>query len=256
LQEARAYQEHQLEATRTEKVFHEQETKLELLSKKARDEAKIAQTKLQGKKEDYALLEKRIGQLELKASQAGLVVHANHLWEGRKLRANDTIQAGWAVVEIPQMDTLFVKAWVTEFEREKVQAGQAVQVVLDAYKDKIFAGKVQSIEPTAQKRRNWGETPLFAVHIALEKVDASLMRPGMSARAEITTQHLDDAWKVPLQAIVFDRGTFWVKAEGREPRQVEPLGRNGFYLAIQPVADWKPDQRFEPAPFALKGGEP
>jgi len=136
---------------------------------------------------EFERLEKELDSLDLRATRAGLVVHADHPWEGRKVLEGDRLQPTFAVARIPDLDTLEVEAWSGESDVVRVAVGQTVNMRLDAYPERVFTGRVASVASAGEPQKTWGRAPYFRVVVELDERDLTIMKPGMSVRCEIDT---------------------------------------------------------------------
>ncbi|GEM45676.1 efflux RND transporter periplasmic adaptor subunit [Deinococcus cellulosilyticus] len=112
-------------------------------------------------------------------------------------------------VEIGQDRVLELPMQVDETGIRQVQTGQEVEVTLDAFPGKTFRGKVSEISPKATLQQN---IPVFYVTVKLSNPE-QLLRPGMSAQAEITVLTLQDVLKVPKRAVKTTGGRSTVEVQ-------------------------------------------
>ncbi len=123
--------------------------------------------------------------LSLVATRAGIVVHEDHVWYGRKVREGDQVQATFPIVSIPDLSSIEVEAWASEVDVRRLERGQAVDVSLDAFPSRRFRGAIERIGSAGEPREAWGREPYFRVTISLADSDPDTMKPGMSARCVI-----------------------------------------------------------------------
>jgi HlyD family secretion protein len=109
-----------------------------------------------------------------------------------------------AVVELPVQ--------VDETEIGKVKVGQPADVTLDALPDGNFKGKVSRISPKATVVSN---IAVFYVRVRLENPDR-VLRPGMSAEAEIVSQQIDNAITVSKRAVETVRNRAYVQVLNKD----------------------------------------
>jgi HlyD family secretion protein len=109
-----------------------------------------------------------------------------------------------AVVELPVQ--------VDETEIGKVNVGQPADVTLDALPDGNFKGKVSRISPKATVVSN---IAVFYVRVRLENPNR-VLRPGMSAEAEIISQQIDNALTVSKRAVETVRNRAYVQVLGKD----------------------------------------
>lgn len=102
------------------------------------------------------------------------------------------------VLEIINLDELYVSAQIDEMDSKKVKLGDDVRVTLDSYLGKIFKGKLTKIGVYVQDILEQNRTVEVEVKVELEGLDAL---PGTSADIEIITNRKEDALRIPTTAI-------------------------------------------------------
>ncbi|MEG4120954.1 efflux RND transporter periplasmic adaptor subunit [Microcoleus sp. N9_B4] len=95
-----------------------------------------------------------------------------------------------------------VLAKVPEADISQIKPGQEVEIVADAYPDKVFKGRVKLIAPEAVKER---DVTLFQVRVALDTGKDSL-QSGMNVDLRFVGEKLSNALVVPTVAIVTNKG--------------------------------------------------
>jgi multidrug efflux pump subunit AcrA (membrane-fusion protein) len=76
-------------------------------------------------------------------------------------------------------------------------------IVLDAYPNMSFPGRVSSISAVAQESSRTSLRRAFRVIVALDRLDFARMRPGLSSRVVIRAMTQPNALLVPRAAIDF-----------------------------------------------------
>ncbi|MEG4859936.1 efflux RND transporter periplasmic adaptor subunit [Microcoleus sp. K1-B6] len=95
-----------------------------------------------------------------------------------------------------------VLAKVPEADISQIKPGQEVEIVADAYPDKVFKGRVKLIAPEAVKER---DVTLFQVRVAIDTGKDSL-QSGMNVDLRFVGEKLSNALVVPTVAIVTNKG--------------------------------------------------
>ena len=108
-----------------------------------------------------------------------------------------SFNAGTVLFTVADLDSLVIKVNLNEVDIAKVQVGQPVQLTLDAYPQRSFAGTVRFVAPAATLA---DKIKVFEVEVALEKLDPAF-RTGMSANVEILGERRDQALSIPLEAL-------------------------------------------------------
>ncbi|PSB51463.1 efflux transporter periplasmic adaptor subunit [filamentous cyanobacterium Phorm 6] len=95
-----------------------------------------------------------------------------------------------------------VLAKVPEADISQIKPGQEVEIVADAYPDKVFKGRVKLIAPEAVKER---DVTLFQVRVAIDS-GKDFLQSGMNVDLRFVGQKLSNALVVPTVAIVTNKG--------------------------------------------------
>jgi HlyD family secretion protein len=95
-----------------------------------------------------------------------------------------------------------VLAKVPEADISQIKPGQVVEIVADAYPDKVFQGRVKLIAPEAVKER---DVTLFQVRVAID-TGKDVLQSGMNVDLRFVGQKLSNALVVPTVAIVTNKG--------------------------------------------------
>lgn len=101
---------------------------------------------------------------------------------------------------------LYVKGKVDETDIGLVRAGMPVRVTVDAYKNRVFRGKVMRIAPMGVEKDN---VTRFEVRVSILD-NSELLKVNMSANAEIILEEHQGALVVPESALIYNekRETF------------------------------------------------
>lgn len=95
-----------------------------------------------------------------------------------------------------------VLAKVPEADISQIKPGQEVEIVADAYPDKVFKGRVKLIAPEAVKER---DVTLFQVRVSIA-TGKDVLQSGMNVDLRFVGQKLSNALVVPTVAIVTNKG--------------------------------------------------
>ena len=153
---------------------------------------------------ELATAEQAIEALLLRAPRDGIVVLRDHPWEGRKLQEGDGVWVGFPIAQIPDMPTLRVEAFLPDVDDGKVARDMQATVILDAYPNMTFPGRVTEISAVAQETTRNSLRRQFRVVVALNNLDLARMRPGLSARIVVHRAPVASALLVPRKAVDFN----------------------------------------------------
>jgi len=152
---------------------------------------------------ELSIAERAIDELILRAPRDGIVVVRDHPWEGRRLQEGDSVFIGLALAQFPDMSSLQVEADLADVDDGRIGAGMPATILLDAYPNMSFPGRVASISAVAQESSRTSLRRAFRVRIALDRLDAVRMRPGLSSRVVIHTMAQQNALIAPRASIDF-----------------------------------------------------
>lgn len=197
----RQYQERQLALVRAEIEHQKAMEELEAYRKSSQEEVVQLRIALDKARREIAVAERTIEQLILTAPRDGILVVAEHPWEGRKLQVGDNAWVGLTVVRIPELDAMKVEVNLSDVDDGKVAPGMHVTCVLDTYPDLLFQGRLGEITPVAQEDERRSLRRSFRAEVALEKADPVRMRPGMSVKVEVDAARRDGVLLAPREAL-------------------------------------------------------
>lgn len=121
------------------------------------------------------------------------------------LQVGDSVRAGMAVVQIPDLKSWEVMARIAEADRGHLALGQAVRITAVAVPNHPFDGKVIDLGGTSGPQ--WDRR--FECKISLENPSAEL-RPGMTANLVITAETMNEVLWIPAQALFESDGRSFV----------------------------------------------
>jgi len=109
---------------------------------------------------------------------------------------------GTEVLRLANLDSMQVEVEVNENDIVNVRTGNPVSITVDAYSDRVFRGIVHEISNSAISRAagTQEEVTNFSVKIRILN-HGRLLKPGMSATADIESQRVKNALVVPIQSV-------------------------------------------------------
>jgi len=176
---------------------------------------------------------KEVEQTELNAPLPGMVVYLD-IWKGgtmSKVQEGDSPWPGQGLINIPDLSEMVVKAAVSEVDAAKVDSGQDVDVVLDAFPDTKYEGNVISKGTLARRKEPGSKINVFDVEISIISKDKQI-KPGMSASCNIIIDRIPDVVSVPLEAVFEKEGEVVVYLSNKKKRAVEVGRRNDMNIEI------------------------
>lgn len=207
----------------------------ENVAERAQEEARFSSAERKYNLERVKLrdLNQQLEWATIRAERPGLVVYGAADQNRSRFRggSEEAIQEGatvrerQAILTIPDLRRMAVKANIHESAVQRVAPGQRARVAIDAFPDERLAGTVAKVAVVADSA-NAFLNPDLKVYPATITIDGThgWLRPGMSAEVEILVERLEDVVYVPVQAVrrAGDRRVVYVAGGGRpERREVE-----------------------------------
>jgi RND family efflux transporter MFP subunit len=185
--------------------------KRNLISQQALDDAQAA---LQSKRAMYnsALQSGKNLRASIQASQAAVKLAERQLRdtqirapfdgfvEKRMVNLGELVKPQTPVIAIVRLDPLKVTAEIPEKMAPWITTGEGVQLQVDAYRGRTFAGKVSRISPAVNT-----STRAFPFEALVPNPDAAL-KPGTFARVHIDSSMVDDVLTLPYAALQYRYG--------------------------------------------------
>ena len=137
----------------------------------------------------------------------------------------EAVYEGQTIISMPDTAAMVAEVGVHETEVDKVHSGQMVQVVMDAFPDKILYGEVFEVAPLPDQQRGW-MNPDLKVYKTLVTIDGThdFLKTSMSCKVEILVRRLEDVLLLPIQ-VVANRGgrkvCYIATASGPQEREVK-----------------------------------
>ncbi|MEM6703268.1 MAG: HlyD family efflux transporter periplasmic adaptor subunit [Acidobacteriota bacterium] len=151
---------------------------LETLQRRTDFEIRSLQARLARQQLEVRELEELIERMTLFAPRSGTVVYRTN-WEGEKKKVGDSVWRMEKILQIPDLDTLAVRASVDEAHAGLLLVGQRATLRLDAHPDRVFGARVHGIKRRVQ-RKSWRDPRrIVGVELELDEIDSQRMKPGM-----------------------------------------------------------------------------
>jgi multidrug efflux pump subunit AcrA (membrane-fusion protein) len=137
---------------------------------------------------------------ESKADRDGVLVYKTK-WNGERYQVGESVWSGQMILEIPDLNTILAEIFVPEVDLGRVKPGQPAEVTIDAFPGKTYSGKVSKMGTLIRPKAFDIQNKVLDVQVALDNLDTSIMRPGMSIKARVVTSTLENCIAVPLKAV-------------------------------------------------------
>jgi RND family efflux transporter MFP subunit len=224
------------------------ESKLELVRTQARARAQLAQAKaklgsarstLGMQKQRLEKLHEQIEACTIQAPGPGQVVYwsSTRRWVRVRIEQGAEVPEGYGIITIPDASKMKVEIKVHETWIGKIQLGQEAKIMVEAFPDKTFTGKVTKKAPLAAQTGSWDpDVKVYTTDVTIEGTHDGL-KTGMTGKVEVLFDGLQDVLYVPIQSVVTDADETrfcYVKTNNRlEKREVETGLFNDNFVEIR-----------------------
>jgi RND family efflux transporter MFP subunit len=211
-----------------------------LISQQALDDAKAARESKQASY-DAALQNARNLRASIQASEATMKLAGRQLRdteikapfdgyvERRLVNLGELVKTQMPVMAIVRLDPLKVIAEIPEKMAPWIKEGRPVDLRVDAYRDRPFAGKVTRISPAVNT-----STRAFPFEARVPNSDG-VLKPGTFARVHVESDKVDDVLTVPYAALQYRYGVnrvFVVSGDKLSMRELQVGDRLGDKIEV------------------------
>ena len=155
--------------------------------------AKNLRASIQGSEASMKLADRQLRDTEIRSPFDGYV-------EKRLVNLGELVKTQMPVMAIVRVDPLKVIAEIPEKMAPWIHDGQPVQLLVDAYPDQTFIGKVSRISPAVNTA-----TRAFPFEALVPNKDARL-KPGTFARVHIESNKVDNVLTLPYATMQYRYG--------------------------------------------------
>lgn len=145
------------------------------------------------------------------------VVTTKYLEEGTIIPpGTSTFAQGTSIVQLSDVNTMFVECAVVEADIAQVRVGQKVRIVTEAFKGEKVGGVVERVNPAAKTENN-----ITAVKVRVKVLPGAKIRllPGMTATCEFLTLEKKDVLLIPSQAVIREGEKTYVQVKSADPKK-------------------------------------
>ena len=187
----------------------------------------------------------RLKNLNLVATQSGIVVYSHSGQRGR-IREGATVFPGQSLLKVADLNKMKAVVFINEVDRESIKPGEAVRILVNAYPDTLFEGKVASLTKIARLPDDSKTVKGYEAEVFLNEGNNYRLKPGLSVRAQIVIDTLHQVFRVPVWCVRHKQNQWMVQsAEGGEiPLQIVRFN-DGFVFvrgALQPGMSLKQER--------------
>lgn len=199
--EEKKWQYQQLQALHT-KTQGKIPSQLELQSAKTAHNAALSEVEI--RQASIAEIKTSIRSTQVDLKNAHIITPIDGIVLSRSIEVGQSVAASFQAPEFfiiaESLEEMELNVSISEADIGKVKAGQHATFYVDSYPNKTFNGKVNRVNFGSEQNAN--NIVSYQARINVDNKDL-LLRPGMSATADITTQSVENTLLVPASALYF-----------------------------------------------------
>jgi len=177
----------------------------------ARQQIRIAEAQVDNDQVSLDLARQRLAETRVVSPLDGVVTQRS-VQIGQIISSGiSNVGGGTTALVVSDLSRIFVLAAVDESDIGQVRPGQRAKVTVDAFRNREFSGEVVRISP---RGANVSNVVTFEVKVEVTAADKQLLRPEMTATAEILIDERADALLAPADALFRRGGKTWATVVG------------------------------------------
>ncbi len=179
-------------------------TKEQIESSKIIRQTELAklETELRQKQDRVQKVQEDVDLLTVTAPSPGLIVYELNWANNRKFQIGDAPWPGQPILKLPDLTKMQSTTYVNEVNVSLAKVGQKVDVILDAFQDTVFIGKITNIAHLGKnKSQNNMNVKVFDIMVDIEG-SSDMLKPGLSTRNRIIIDEIPNVFFVPLEAVM------------------------------------------------------
>ena len=174
-----------VEREQSEALLQLAERREQLAAHQRRQERAMLDAEIAQLRREVEQAQQGLASLRVTAPRDGLLVHRGS-WNGEKFDVGSQVWRGQTVAEIPDPDSLAVRAQLPEVDYLKVRAGQAAKVIIEGSGASLI-GRIDRIGQTVRSRSRLQPVPVIDLLVRIEG-ETSRLKPGQAVRVELDVQ--------------------------------------------------------------------
>ncbi len=199
----RDYEANQLALARALAEETKAKSELAAAEEAASADASVAKLTMEKARRDLNFADEALRAMTVLAPCDGVIDVAQHPWYNRKLQVGDTVFVGTTILHVPDMSHVEVVARLYDVDEGRVRPGMKAVCRLDAFPEVPLDGTVKDVAEVAQEVPDSPARRAFSVVVDVGKGYPGKMRSGMSVKAEVQTERLENVLLVPRAALDF-----------------------------------------------------
>lgn len=214
------YQKYQLNVTKSKLSLQKAKEKLDNFEKSYASQMQLVEISRSQAEISLKKIESDMLLLKIDAPQDGILVYEANMISNRTIQPGDSLFPGMPTANLPDLSSMQVVGYVYDTEYSSLAPDMRCSITLDALPGFKVDGKIVSLTSVARRKLNLATTKkVFQTIVQMDKVDSTIMKPGMTARVRIPLVLAKDAPAIPREYLGHDsQGRYFVLKKGTESK--------------------------------------
>ena len=213
------YQKYQLNVTKSKLSLQKAQENLNNFEKSYASQMALVEIKRSQAEIDLKKIESDMLLLKIDAPQDGILIYGDNWTSNRKMQPGDSIFQGMEVASLPDLSSLQVVGNVYDTEYSLLQPDMRCTVTLDALPGYAVDGRILSRTSVASRKSFTSEKKVFQTVVQLDKVDPTILKPGMTARVRVPLVLAKETTAIPREYLGVDSQGRHFVLKGTEPKK-------------------------------------
>jgi hypothetical protein len=170
------------------------------------------------RKNDY---EELLASFTITAPAAGMIIYKKD-FRGKRKIGSMVNSFDRIVATVPNLSSMMSRIFISEIDISKVKPGQKANIVVDAFPNKSFNGKVATVANIGEKLPNT-DSKVFEVLIKIDGTDPAL-RPSMTTGNKVVLETYKNVTSLPSECVHAEDDSIPFVYTKKGTRQIVLLG--------------------------------
>jgi HlyD family secretion protein len=157
--------------------------------------------------------------LKVDAPQDGILIYGDNWQSNRKIQPGDSLFQGMEVASLPDLSSMQIIGYVYDTEYGSLIRDMRCIITFDALPGYRIDGRIVSLTSVASRKGFTSEKKVFQTVVQLDRVDPSVMKPGMTARVRVPMILAKDVSVISREYLGTDTQGRYFVIKGTEPKK-------------------------------------
>jgi HlyD family secretion protein len=207
---ANDYQKYQLNITKSKLSLEKAKEQLDNFEKSYKSQMALVEINKSQAEINLKKIVNDMALLKIDAPQDGILIYGDNWQSNRKIQPGDGLFQGMEVASLPDLTSLQVIGYVYDTEYSSLTPDLRCIITLDALPGFTTDGGILSSTSVASRKGFASQKKVFQTTIQLDRIDPSIMKPGMTARIKVPLVLVKDVPVIPREYLGVDQGGYYV----------------------------------------------